>query len=101
LQEALEQKNSLKKISPDVAPNSNSGLSPLSGGEAQGVRPGNLVKTNRGYLFMSIALGKITVDEKAVMVISPQSPLGMKMMGLKEKDATNINGMEYVVERVY
>ncbi len=62
---------------------------------------GSLVKTNKGYLFLSIALGKITVDEKTVMVISPQSPLGIKLMGLKANEIAAINGMEYMVEFVY
>jgi transcription elongation GreA/GreB family factor len=86
LGEILEQKNALEKIDP----NNNS---------AQIIK-GSLVKTNRGYLCLSVALGKITVDEKIVMVISPQSPLGIKLMGLKAKDTATINGVSYVVESV-
>jgi hypothetical protein len=87
LKDAEEQKALLEKIDP----NQNSTQ----------IIKGSLVKTNRGYLFLSIALGKITVGEKTVMAISPQSPLGIKLMGLKVNDEAMINGVGYVVEGVY
>jgi hypothetical protein len=58
---------------------------------------GSLVKTNKGYLFLSVALGKITVDEKVVVALSPQSPLGAKLVGLKVNEAAVFNGVEYLV----
>jgi transcription elongation GreA/GreB family factor len=87
LQEVLEQKTVLEKIDP----NQNSSR----------IIKGSLVKTNKDYLFLSIALGKIIVDEKAVMVISPQSPLGVKLIGLKANDETVINEVSYIVEGTY
>jgi hypothetical protein len=62
---------------------------------------GSLVKTRQGYLFLSIAFGKITVDGKAIIAISPQSPLGIKLMGLRINDKTEINGMSYFIEGIY
>ena len=35
---------------------------------------------------MSIALGKVTIDGIAVTALSPQSPLGTKLMGLSVAD---------------
>jgi hypothetical protein len=61
---------------------------------------GNLLKTNRGYLFLSIALGKIIVDGITIMAISPQSPLGQKLSGLKINDTAEINGTAYVIEDI-
>jgi transcription elongation GreA/GreB family factor len=87
LNDILEQKNLLEKIDPNQNPSQ--------------IIKGSLVKTNKGYLFLSIALGKITVDEKTVMVISPQSPLGIKLIGLKVNDKTIINGVGYIVEGIY
>jgi len=49
---------------------------------------------------MSIAMGKITVDGISVIALSPQSPLGKKMMGLKVNDATEMNGINYVIEQI-
>lgn len=86
LNEALEQKTLLEKI--DVTINSPQ------------IIKGGLVKTNRGYLFLSIAIGKITTDEKTIMAISPQSPLGIKLMGLRVNDSAEINGTSYFIESI-
>lgn len=86
LNEALEQKNLLEKI--DVKINSTQ------------IIKGSLIKTNRGYLFLSIALGKIIIDDKTIMVISPQSPLGIKLVGLRLNDSAEINGINYFIESI-
>lgn len=86
LQEATSQKNALDKINPSVS--------------AKQVVNGSLIKTNKGYLFMSIALGKIEVDGITVIALSPQSPLGQKLMGLKINDSTALNNKDYVIERI-
>ena len=44
---------------------------------------GALVETNKGYFFISVALGKIIHDGLAVYALSPTSPLGQKMRGLR------------------
>ena len=61
---------------------------------------GSLIKTNRGYLYMSIALGKAILDEQEVIALSPQSPLGTKLMGLTAGDAVEVNGNRYIIETV-
>lgn len=61
---------------------------------------GSLVKTDKGFLFLSIALGKIMVDETRVIVLSALSPLGKKLMGLKRNDYTDIKGIQYVIETI-
>jgi hypothetical protein len=64
------------------------------------VTTGTLLKTNKGYLFLSIALGKIIVDAIAIIAISPRSPLGQKLIGLKVNDTAEINGIEYLIESI-
>lgn len=59
---------------------------------------GTLVKTNSGYLFISIPLGKIIVDAIAVIALSPQSPLGIKMMRLNVGQTVIVNGINYLIE---
>ncbi|MBI2269270.1 MAG: hypothetical protein HYU69_02820 [Bacteroidetes bacterium] len=86
LKEVLEQKILLEKIDPCF----NSSL----------VVKGSMVKTNKGYLFLSIAFGKISVEGKVVMAISPLSPLGVKLMGLRIKDSVEIKGTNYLIEAV-
>ena len=84
LQEVLAQKTVLEKINPMLS--------------ASIVVNGSLIKTNRGYLFMSIALGKAVINDNPVIALSPQSPLGQKLMGLKAGDAASINNVEYVIK---
>lgn len=59
---------------------------------------GTLVKTNSGYLFISIPLGKIIVDAIAVIALSPQSPLGIKLMRLNVGQTVIVNGINYLIE---
>ena len=86
LQEALKQKAALEKINPALS--------------ASIVLNGSLVKTNRGFLFMSIALGKVVLENITVTALSPQSPLGQKLMGLKCGEVARINHVEYLVESI-
>jgi hypothetical protein len=64
------------------------------------ITKGSLVKTNKGYLFLSVALGRLTVDGVDIVVLSPQSPLGLKLMGLQAKSSVEINKVTYQVEEV-
>jgi transcription elongation GreA/GreB family factor len=84
LKEALQQKALFNKINPTVSTSK--------------IINGSLIKTNKGYLFLSIALGKTIVDGIDVIAISPHSPLGQKIMGLKVNDFTEINGTHYIIE---
>jgi hypothetical protein len=86
LDELLVQKTTLQKIDATITP-------------AQ-ITKGSLVKTNKGYLFLSVALGKVIVNDLDVIVLSPQSPLGLKLMGLQAKSSTQINAVTYIIEEV-
>lgn len=61
----------------------------------------NLVHTNNGIFFIIIPLGKIELEDKTVYVISPVSPLGKKMIGLKVRDEIKINDILYRIESIY
>ncbi|HTA62567.1 MAG TPA: hypothetical protein VK835_08925 [Bacteroidia bacterium] len=86
LDELLKQKTVLQSIDATL--------------KATQIAKGSLVKTNKGYLFLSIALGKLMVDGADVIVLSPQSPLGIKLMGLQAKSSVDINAVTYLVEEV-
>ncbi len=49
---------------------------------------------------MSVALGKTTVDGITVMALSPFSPLGQKLMELKENDFAEVNGTKFIIESI-
>jgi hypothetical protein len=61
---------------------------------------GSLIKTNYNYLYLNGALGKIYVDEKEVIGISHQSPMGTKLLGLGVGDQFEINGKMVKVEEI-
>jgi len=61
---------------------------------------GSLVKANGIYLYLSLALPKISVDGVNVIALSPQSPLGSKLMGNKVGFTFEINGTKYTIESI-
>ena len=86
LDETIRQRNELEKILP---------------GQAQEViSKGSLIKTNQGYLFLSVAIGKIIEDETSVIVLSPQSPLGINLAGRKRGDTVEMNRVQYKILEV-
>jgi len=84
--EAAEQKNQLERID-------------IHSSSAKIIK-GSLIKTDKGYLFLSIALGKIIIDGVAVTSLSTLSPLGAKLLGLQVNDVVEINRMKYLIEEI-
>ena len=66
----------------------------------QEVVQGCLVRTNRGWLLLSVALGKTIIEGIPVIALSPQSPLGKELMGRKPGDKISINGFDYIIEEI-
>jgi transcription elongation GreA/GreB family factor len=86
LKEAQEQKAALEQLN--------------TGSSMKQVVTGSLVKTNKGYFFISTALGKTMIDGMAIIAISPRSPLGSKLMGLKTNDVVEVNNNHYTIENI-
>ena len=86
LKDAATQKTALEKINPILS-------API-------IVNGSLVKTNRGYFFLSVALAKAIIEGNRVMAISPQSPLGIQLMGLKAGGTAAINANKYIIESI-
>ena len=61
---------------------------------------GSLVKANGIYLYLSAALPKIAVDGVNVIALSPQSPLGNKLMGNEVGFSFEINSTSYTIEEI-
>ena len=61
---------------------------------------GSLVKANGIYLYLSAALPKIAVDGINIIALSPQSPLGNKLMGNEVGFGFEINGTRYVIQNI-
>ena len=86
LKEVLDKKILFEKIDPSLC--------------TVAVVNGTLIKTDKGYLFLSVAAGKAIVDGNAVIALSPQSPLGAKLMGLKANDVAEVNNVRYSIESI-
>ena len=86
LKEILEQKNILDKID--------------SSQVHKIVALGSFVQANGMQLFISAALPKIAVDGKNIFALSPQSPLGSKLMGNQAGFSFDLNGKPYTIEIV-
>jgi hypothetical protein len=59
---------------------------------------GCLVKTNFGYFYIAVPLGKLIIDKQEVYVLSPKSPLGLKLTGLETNSKFEINSRKYIIE---
>jgi len=86
LREVLQQKAILDKIDPEVV--------------SEIVTLGSLVKANGIYLYLSLALPKISIDGVNVIALSPQSPLGNKLMGNRVGYTFEIGSTNYLVEQI-
>lgn len=86
LAEILEQKAILDKIDITVLHSK--------------VALGSLVQANGMLLFISTALPKITIDGKVIFAVSPQSPLGSKLLGNQIDFSFEINGTKYLIENI-
>jgi hypothetical protein len=56
---------------------------------------GSLVITDNGQFYLSISAGKLTVDGVEYFAVSPSSPVGLKMKGLKAGGGFEVNGKKY------
>lgn len=86
LGEFIAQKAILDKINPDV--------------KTTKVAMGSLVKANNMLLFVSAALPKIIIDRTTVIALSPQSPLGTKLMGMETGNEFDISGTKYSIDEI-
>ena len=86
LKESIAQKSILDKI--DVSQIHNK------------VAVGSLVKTNNLTVYISVALPKITIDSQNIFAISPQSPLGIQLMGKVVGNEFEVNLTKYIIQEI-
>ena len=86
LKEVLDQKAILDKIDSSLSNNS--------------IVLGSLVQANGIYLYISLALPKITIDQLNIIALSPQSPLGEKLMMKKAGFELEVNGTKYHIDSI-
>lgn len=95
----IEQENTNRQL--EVLLQQKAELQSFSGVHISGkIAPGALVKTDRGWLYICASIGKAIIDGETVFALSPQSPLGKKLMGCKIDDFAEINGIKYTVATI-
>jgi hypothetical protein len=67
---------------------------------SQAIALGSLVETTKGSFLIAASIGKITVNDKVVFVISNQSPLGSEFSGKQKVDEITFNGVNYLIENI-
>ena len=83
LREAIDQKAILDKINVSSVHNK--------------VAVGSLVKTNKLTVYVATALPKLTIGEQNIFGISPQSPLGIQLLGNESNHIFQLNNVEYQI----
>ena len=86
LAEILEQKNVVDKIDADAIHNK--------------IALGSLVQTNDMLLYISAALPKIQLENKTIIAVSPQSPLGSQLLGKSLGDEVEINNNRFKIKSI-
>ena len=87
LKENLDVKSILEKIDTDAA--------------HEKIALGSLVKANGILLYVCAALPKANIDGVTVLALSPQSPLGTKLLGNAEGFSFEIQSTTYNIESVF
>ncbi len=59
---------------------------------------GSIIETSAGIYFLSIAAGKLSVDNSIITALSAQSPLGAQLKGRKAGEIATLNGKEIWIE---
>lgn len=67
---------------------------------AQSIQPGSLVWTNYGNFFVSISAGQLRVENETYFAISPATPIGSKLIGLKPGATFQFNNKSYHIEKI-
>ncbi|MFY7840215.1 MAG: hypothetical protein ACOVP7_08055 [Lacibacter sp.] len=83
LKEVLQQKATLEKLDPHL--------------QTEMIVRGSLVKTNKGFFYISLGLGKLKVEDAIVFAVSPDAPLGKLMLMKKSGDAFQFNNISYEI----
>ncbi len=86
LAEIIGQKNTIDKIDADAV--------------HVKIALGSLVQTNEMLFYISGALPKITIDNKTIIAVSPESPLGSQLLGKSVGDEITINNIRFHIKTI-
>ena len=61
---------------------------------------GSLVQANEMWFYISGAMPKIQLDDKTIIAISSESPLGSQLLGKSEGDTIQINANKFLIKHI-
>lgn len=62
---------------------------------------GSLVQTQAFYFFICTSIGKISIDDQIVIVLSPESPIGKSMLGKSVRDSFNFKNENLLITTIH
>lgn len=86
LARALQLRQDLKRLNPER--------------KEERAELGSLVKTNQGYYYLSIGIGKITLEDTVYYCVSISSPIGAKLRHKVVGEVLEFNGNRIRVEEI-
>ncbi|HZY39251.1 MAG TPA: 3-oxoacyl-ACP synthase [Mucilaginibacter sp.] len=69
-------------------------------GSAETVEAGSLAITDNGSFYLAISAGVLTVNNDKYYAVSPASPIGLKLKGLKPGNKFTLNEKSYLIKEV-
>ncbi len=61
---------------------------------------GSLVQPNEMWFYISGAMPKIQLDDKTIIAVSSESPLGSQLLGKSEGDTIQINANKFLIKHI-
>jgi len=62
---------------------------------------GSLIFTDNGNFYLAVGAGILTVNDERWFAVSPASPVGLQLKGLKAGDTFNLNNKFYLINKVF
>ena len=62
---------------------------------------GSIIITDNGNFYLAISAGKLILNDKIYFAVSPSSPVGFKLKGLKSGNSFQVNDKNYMVINIF
>ncbi|EZH75007.1 3-oxoacyl-ACP synthase [Aquimarina atlantica] len=76
-------------------------LAKINSSPSEHIHLGSLVITSQGDYFISISVGKLSIENRSYFAIAANSPIGKLLLGKTTGDRFSFNGNEIVIKQVF
>jgi hypothetical protein len=73
----------------------------LSTEKHEQIASGSLIKLPTGYFYLSVGIGKLTINETNVYCIAMNAPLAQQLIGKKDKECIIFQGKEMTITELH